>query len=60
MSEQDKRPVYMGTFDRHRKEMSVRLDDVVLQLNSIKQNLKYTLIVAGVGLGVAIVALLAI
>lgn len=50
----------MGTFDRHRKEMSVRLDDVVLQLNSIKQSLKYTLIVAGVGLGVAIVALLAI
>ena len=60
MSEQDKRPVYMGTFDRHRKEMSVKLDDIVLQLVSLKQNLKYTIILAGIGLGVAIVALVAI
>jgi hypothetical protein len=57
MSEQDKRAVYMGTFDRHRKEMFVKLDDVVLQLATIKQGLKYSIILAGISLGVALVAL---
>lgn len=57
MSEQDKRAVYMGTFERHKKEMSVKLDDVVLQLAAIKQTIKYVIIMSGVGLGVAIAAL---
>ncbi len=57
MSEQDKRAVYMGTFERHKKEMSVKLDDVILQLTALKQSLKYSIILAGVSLGVALVAL---
>ena len=57
MSEQDKRPVYMGNFERHKKEMSVKLDDIILQLTAVKQGLKYSIILAGVSLGVALVAL---
>lgn len=57
MSEQDKRAVYMGTFERHKKEMSVKLDDVMLQLTAAKKLINYSIIVAGVALGMSIVAL---
>jgi hypothetical protein len=57
MSEQDKRPVYMGNFERHKKEMHVRLDDIILQLTAVKKLINYSIIVAGVALGMAIVAL---
>jgi hypothetical protein len=57
MSEQDKRPVYMGNFERHKKEMSVKLDDIILQLTATKQSLRYAIIISGVSLGVALVAL---
>ena len=57
MSEQDKRAVYMGTFERHKKEVSVKLDDVVLQLAGIKQTIKYAVILGGVSLGMALAAL---
>jgi len=57
MSEQDKRAVYMGTFERQKKEVSVKLDDIVLQLAGIKQTMKYAIIMSGISLGFAIVAL---
>jgi hypothetical protein len=58
MSEQDKRAVYMGTFERHRKEMNTRLDDIVLQISLLKKGINYSIILGGVSLGMAIVALL--
>jgi hypothetical protein len=58
MSEQDKRAVYMGTFERHRKEMNTRLDDIVLQLSLLKKGMQYGIIIGGVALGMALVALL--
>jgi hypothetical protein len=58
MSEQDKRAVYMGTFERHRKEMHIRLDDIVLQLSTLKKGMQYGIILGGVALGMALVGLL--
>lgn len=57
MSEQDKRPLYMGTYERHKKELQVKHDDVILQLKSLHNGLKYSIILAGIALGVSIVAL---
>lgn len=57
MSEQDKRAVYMGTFERYRKEMQVKNDDVLTQLAGLKLWVKYSVILAGVALGTALVAL---
>lgn len=57
MSEQDKRAVYMGTFERFKKEMQVKHEDIVLQLSSIKTLMKYSIILGGVALGVALVGL---
>lgn len=57
MSEQDKRTVYMGTFERFKKEMQVKHEDIVLQLSSIKTLMKYSVILGGVALGVALVGL---
>lgn len=57
MSEQDKRAVYMGTFERFKKEMQVKHEDIVLQLSSIKTLMKYSVILGGVALGVALVGL---
>ena len=57
MSEQDKRAVYMGTFERYRKEMQVKNDDVLIQLAGLKLWVKYSVILAGVALGMALVAL---
>ena len=57
MSEQDKRAVYMGTFERFKKEMQVKHEDIVLQLSSIKTLMKYSVISGGVALGVALVGL---
>jgi len=60
MSEQDKRAVYMGTFERHKKEVSVKLEDIVTQITSIKSILKYSIILGGVALGIAISTMIAI
>lgn len=57
MSEQDKRPLYMGTFERYRKEMQVKNEDIITQLAGLKLWAKYLVILAGVALGVALVAL---
>lgn len=56
MSEQDKRPLYMGTYERYKKEMQVKHDDIVTQLTAIKLLIKYNTILAGVALGIALVA----
>lgn len=58
-SEQDKRAVYMGTFERYRKEMNVKHDDVMLQLALTKKVLKYAVITSTVAfiLGVAGIAI---
>jgi hypothetical protein len=57
MSEQDKRPLYMGTYERHRKELEVKHDDVITQLVAVKLWVKYSVIIGGVALGVALSAL---
>ena len=57
MSEQDKRPLYMGTYERHRKELQVKHDDVITQLVAVKLWVKYSVIISGIALGIALVAL---
>ena len=56
MSEQDKRPLYMGTYERHKKEIQVKHDDMITQLTAMKLLIKYNTILAGVALGIALVA----
>jgi hypothetical protein len=56
MSEQDKRPLYMGTYERHKKEIQVKHDDIITQLTAMKLLIKYNTILAGVALGIALVA----
>lgn len=57
MSEQDKRPVFMGNFERFKKETCVKHDDVMLQLALTKKVLKYSVIVSTVALLLAIIAI---
>ena len=57
MSEQDKRPLYMGTYERHRKELQVKHDDILLQLALSKKVLGYALIMSAVALILSISAL---
>jgi hypothetical protein len=57
MSEQDKRPLYMGTYERHRKELQVKHDDLVTQIIVLKRLSKYHTIMAGLALGIALGAL---
>ena len=57
MSEQDKRPLYMGTYERYKKEMNVKHDDINTQLAGLRLWVKYNAIVAGLALGIAIASL---
>lgn len=57
MSEQDKRPLYMGTYERHRKELQVKHDDIITQINALAKLSKYNTIMAGLALGIALGAL---
>jgi hypothetical protein len=57
MSEQDKRPLYMGTYERHRKELEIKHDDVIMQIDVLKRLYKYHIIMAGLALGIALGAL---
>ena len=57
MSEQDKRPLYMGTYERHKKELQVKHEDVLVQLKALHAGLKYSIILGGAALGVSLVAL---
>jgi hypothetical protein len=54
MSEQDKRPLYMGTYERHRKELQVKHDDLVTQIAFLKKLSKYRIIIEVIGIGIAI------
>jgi hypothetical protein len=56
-SEQDKRPVFMGNFERFKKEMHVKHDDLILEVTFLKRISKINAIIAGFALGMAIVAL---
>lgn len=53
-SEQDKRPVFMGNFERFKKETQVKHDDVMLQLALTKKVLKYAVITSTVAFVLAI------
>jgi hypothetical protein len=57
MSEQDKRVVYMGNFERFKKEMHVKNDDIMLQLALAKKVLKYTVVMSSVAFALAITAI---
>ncbi len=57
MSEQDKRPVYMGNFERFKKEMQVKQDDIMLQLNLTKKVLRFVVITSCAALLAAIIAI---
>lgn len=57
MSEQDKRVVYMGNFERFKKETHVKHDDVMLQLALTKKVLKYAVIMSTVAFVLAITAI---
>lgn len=57
MSEQDKRPLYMGTYERHRKELQVKHDDILTQIATLSKLSKYHIVISGLALGIAIGAL---
>lgn len=57
MSEQDKRPVFMGNFERFKRETHVKHDDVMLQLALTKKVLKYSVIASTIALLLAIIAI---
>ena len=57
MSEQDKRPVYMGSFERFKKEVQVKQDDIILQLGLTKKVLRFVMIVSYAALLAAIIAI---
>jgi hypothetical protein len=47
----------MGTYERHRKELEIKHDDVITQLIAVKLWVKYSVIISGVALGIALGAL---
>ena len=57
MSEQDKRPVYMGNFERFKKEVQVKQDDIILQLGLTKKVLRFVMILSCAALLAAIIAI---
>jgi hypothetical protein len=57
MSEQDKRPVFMGNFERYKKEITVKHDDVILQLQFLNKAARFSIILSGIALGMSLVAL---
>jgi len=56
-SEQDKRVVYMGNFERFKKETSVKHEDVVLQLALTKKVLRYAVMLSTIAFVLAIVGI---
>lgn len=57
MSEQDKRPVYMGNFERFKKETHVKHEDIMLQLALTKKVLKYVVIISSVAFVLGIIGI---
>ena len=47
----------MGTYERYKKELQVKHDDVILQLKSLHKTVRYSVILSGIALGISLVAL---
>jgi hypothetical protein len=56
-SEQDKRPVYMGNFERFKKETQVKHDDFMRQSKKLNEKVALALALATVAVITAAVAL---
>ena len=56
-SEQDKRVVYMGNFERFKKETYVRHEDVLSQLILTKKVLRYAVMLSTIAFVLAIVGI---
>jgi hypothetical protein len=56
-SEQDKRVVYMGNFERFKKETYVRNEDVLSQLALTKKVLRYAVILSTIAFVLAVVGI---
>ena len=56
-SEQDKRVVYMGNFERFKKETYVRNEDVLSQLALTKKVLRYAIILSTIAFVLAVVGI---
>jgi len=59
MSEQDKRPVFMGNFERFKKETQVKHEDVMRQTKKLNEKMTLALAIATVAI-IASIASLAI
>jgi hypothetical protein len=57
MSEQDKRPVFMGNFERFKKETQVKHEDVMRQAKKLNEKMTLALAMATVAIITAIAAL---
>lgn len=57
MSEQDKRPVFMGNFERFKKEMHVKNDDFMRQSKKLSEKVTIALAIATVAIITSIAAL---
>ena len=57
MSEQDKRPVFMGNFERFKKETQVKHEDVMRQAKKLNEKMTLALAIATVAIITAIAAL---
>jgi hypothetical protein len=57
MSEQDKRPVFMGNFERFKKEMQVKNDDIMRQSKKLTERVALALAMGTVAIIAAIAAL---
>ena len=57
MSEQDKRPVFMGNFERFKKEMHIKNDDFMRQSKKLNDKVTLALAISTVAIIAAIAAL---
>ena len=57
MSEQDKRPLYMGTYERFKKETQTKQEDMLAQIMALAKLSKYHTVMSGLALGLALAAL---
>jgi hypothetical protein len=57
MSEQDKRPVFMGNFERFKKEMQVKNEDIMRQTKKLNEKVTMLLALSTVAMITAIASL---
>jgi hypothetical protein len=57
MSEQDKRVVYMGNFERFKKETQVKHEDVMKQTKKLSDKMAFALAIATIAIIASIAAL---